>query len=251
MMAAARDQAARILREEPDVADDATYQAPLRWPIPFAPIFPTRPPAGPRAGSSCGRQAGPPAADVAPAAKLRNRNRKNTVFRRARASCARGGAYGVHWFLVGRFHVSTDDAYVRANNTVLGARVSGHIAAILPRDNAIVHAGDVVFKIDDGDYRIAVDAARTRIATQQATIDRIGRQVVAQESAAAQSKAQLASAEAGLKRADLDYDRQQQLCEKGYATRATFELSEAGRDQGMAGVKAAQAADDARKQMSR
>ena len=41
-------------------------------------------------------------------------------------------SYGVHYFLVGRFLVSTDDAYVRANNTTLGARVSGHIAAILP-----------------------------------------------------------------------------------------------------------------------
>ena len=93
-------------------------------------------------------------------------------------------------------YVSTDDAYVRANNTTLGARVSGHIAAILPGDNALVRTGDVIFRIDDGDYRIAVDAARTKIATQQATIDRIGRQVTALESAVEQAKAQLASAEA-------------------------------------------------------
>ena len=99
-------------------------------------------------------------------------------------------AYGVHYLLVGRFYVSTDDAYVRANNTTLGARVSGHIAAILPGDNALVHAGDVIFRIDDGDYRIAVDAARTRIATQEATIDRIGRQVTAQESAVEQAQGQ-------------------------------------------------------------
>ena len=44
--------------------------------------------------------------------------------------------YGVNYALVGRFYVSTDDAYVRANNTTLGARVSGHVAAILPADNA-------------------------------------------------------------------------------------------------------------------
>jgi membrane fusion protein (multidrug efflux system) len=154
-------------------------------------------------------------------------------------------SYGVHYFLVGRFFVSTDDAYVRANNTTLGARVSGHIAAILPGDNAVVHAGEVIFKIDDGDYRIAVDAARTRIATQQATIDRIGRQVTALESAVAQAKAQLASADAGLKRAGLDFDRQQDLSNKGFASRATFEVSEAGRDQGVAAVKSAQAAYDA------
>jgi membrane fusion protein (multidrug efflux system) len=146
--------------------------------------------------------------------------------------------------LVGRFFVSTDDAYVRANNTILGARVSGHIAAILPADNTLVHQGDVALRIDDGDYKIAVDAARTRIATQQATIDRIGRQVAAQTSAIEQAQANLASAEAGLKRAGLEYERQQSLSTKGFASHAIFEQSEAARDQGIAGVKAAQAAYD-------
>jgi membrane fusion protein, multidrug efflux system len=154
-------------------------------------------------------------------------------------------AYGVNYALVGRFYVSTDDAYVRANNTTLGARVSGHVAAILPGDNALVRAGDVILRVDDGDYRIAVDAARTKIATQQATIDRIGRQATALESAVEQAKAQLASAEAALKRADLDFGRQQALSAKGFASHATFEVSEAGRDQGVAAVKAAQAAYDA------
>ncbi len=86
---------------------------------------------------------------------------------------------------------------------------------------------------------------RTKIATQQATIDRIGRQVTALESAVEQAKAQLASAEAGLKRAGLDFDRQQSLSDKGFASRATFEVSEAARDQGVAAVKSAQAAYDA------
>jgi len=154
-------------------------------------------------------------------------------------------SYGVYFMLIGRFYVSTDDAYVRANNTMLGARVAGHIASILPGDNTLVHSGDVIFRIDDGDYKIAVDAAGAKIATQQATIDRIGRQVAALESQVAQAKAQLVSAEAGLKRADLDYERQQTLSSKGFASRATFEVSEAGRDQGAAAVKAAQAAYDA------
>jgi membrane fusion protein (multidrug efflux system) len=153
--------------------------------------------------------------------------------------------YGVYYLLVGRFYISTDDAYVRANNTVLGARVSGHIATILPADNSLAHAGDVVIRIDDGDYRIAVDAARTKIATQEATIERIGRQVTAQESAVEQAQANLASAEAGLKRAGLDYERQQTLNNRGFASHAVFEQSEAARDQGIAAVKAAQAAYDA------
>src|ERR1019366_3449662 len=113
-------------------------------------------------------------------------------------------------------------------------RVSGHIAAILPGDNALVRTGEVIFRIDDGDYRIAVDAARTRIATQQATIDRIGRQVNALERAVEPAMAQLTSADASLKRAGLDFDRKQALSSKGFASRATFEVSEAGRDQGVA-----------------
>jgi len=250
-MAAARDQAARILREELEVtgnegpkASSEKASSEIAEPIrAHASDETTR--RGPDVTDRPG-VAKPVAAEakVAPAAKPQNR--KKTVFFGVVALLALAAcAYGVHWFLVGRFHVATDDAYVRTNNTVLGARVSGHIATILPRDNALVHAGDVVFKIDDGDYRIAVDAARTRIATQQATIERLGRQVVAQESAAEQARAQLASAEAGLKRAGLDYDRQQRLNEKGYASRATYEVSEAGRDQGMAGVKSARAAVDA------
>ena len=241
-MAAARDQAARIVRTEletagsdasADIADSirahlSDETARRTTEVPDRPAV-ARPVA--------------PAVVAAPAAKA---GKRKMIFFGALAVLAlAAAAYGVHWFLVGRFHISTDDAYVRANNTTLGARVSGHIATIVPRDNAVVHAGEVVFKIDDGDYRIAVDAARTRIETQQATIDRMGRQVVAQESAAEQSKAQLASAEAGLKRANLDYDRQQALNTKGFATHATFEQSEAGRDQGMAGVKAAQSAYDA------
>ncbi|QWG24618.1 HlyD family efflux transporter periplasmic adaptor subunit [Bradyrhizobium sediminis] len=253
-MAAARDQAARILRPEPDVAEgelarDASA-APAeahRSHIPDEPVArrPAEAPASPATTSpattspATAKPAGTPEA-AAPAS-----GRRKLVLMGALALLALAAAsYGVYFVLAGRFYVSTDDAYVRANNTMLGARVSGHIAAILPGDNAVVRTGDVIFRIDDGDYRIAVDAARSRIATQQATIDRIGRQVTALESAAEQSKAQLASAEAVLKRAGLDFERQQALSTKGFASRATFEVSEAGRDQGVAAVRSAQAAYD-------
>jgi membrane fusion protein, multidrug efflux system len=246
-MAAAKDQAARVLRAEPDsggsdsaseasaaiadslrahLSDDAarrSAEAPDRAPVitPSAPEAPTK-----QAASKTGA-------------------RKLVLMGVVAVLALAAASYGVHWYLIGRFYVSTDDAYVRANNTMLGARVTGHIAAIFPHDNALVQAGQVIFKIDDGDYRIAVEAARTRIQTQQASIERIGRQIVAQQSAAEQANAQLASAEAGLKRAGLDFDRQQELSSKGYASRATFEVSEASRDQGMAAVKSARAAADA------
>jgi len=231
-MAAARDQAARAIRSAPAVAEDevapsgaAPSADQARTPAAEAP-------------------AAPVAATTSPAAP-KSAKRKLVVTGVAALLALAAASYTSYYVLAGRFYVSTDDAYVRANNTTLGARVSGHVAAILPNDNSIVRTGEVIFKIDDGDYRIAADAARSKIATQQATIDRIGRQVAAMESAAEQAKAQLVSAEAGLKRAGLDFDRQQMLSTKGFASRATFEVSEAGRDQGVAAVKSAQAAYDA------
>src|SRR4030081_3019654 len=249
-MAAARDHAARILRPEPEAegsfARDASA-APADQPhahssqetVARRPAeTPDRPaidkPAAPAA----------PAAPADPAAP-KSGKRKLVLMGIVTLLALAAAAYGVHYFLVGRFLVSTDDAYVRANSTMLGARVSGHVAAILPGDNAVVRAGEVIFKIDDGDYRIAVDAARTKIATQQATIDRIGRQATALESAVEQAKAQLASADAAMKGAGPGFRRETALGSRGFPSRATFEVSDAGGDQGVAAVKSAQAAHDA------
>jgi membrane fusion protein (multidrug efflux system) len=251
-MAAARDQAARILRTEPDSAEgeaarDASTDLAdqLRAHVSDETARgPAETPGNPSIDKPAIDKPAAPAA-AAETAAPKSGKRKLVLMGIVTLLALAAAGYGVHYVLVGRFLVSTDDAYVRANNTTLGARVSGHIAAILPGDNAVVRAGDVVFRIDDGDYRIAVDAARTKIATQQATIDRIGRQVTALESAVEQASAQVASADAALKRAGLDFDRQQALSTKGFASRATFEVSEAGRDQGMAAVKSAQAAYDA------
>src|SRR5580704_17128588 len=251
-MAVARDQAARMLRAEPETAEDeAAQDAPaglaeqLRAQITDeARRRPAETPSQPLHDKPAAAPAAPPASAASAAPKAPKRKKLILMSIGALVALA-AVAYGVNDFLVGRFFIATDDAYVRANSTTLGARVSGHIAAILPGDNTLVRTGDVIVRIDDGDYRIAVDAARTKIATQQATIERIGRQVAAQVSAVEQAQANLASAEAGRKRADLDYDRQQTLSNKGYASRATFEQSEAGRDQGLAGVNAAQAAINA------
>ena len=226
-MAAARDQAARILRPEPDRADSGTARDVSDSPADQAGSDPAeqtvgrRPPEAPDQ-PAIDQPAATPAADAV-SNKPKSGKRKLVLMGIVALLALAAASYGAYYVLIGRFFVSTDDAYVRANNTMLGARVSGHIAAILPGDNAVVRTGDVIFRIDDGDYRIAVDAARSKIATQQATIDRIGRQVTAQESAVEQAKAQVASADAALKRAGLDFERQQALSTKGFASRATFE----------------------------
>ena len=153
-----------------------------------------------------------------------------------------GGWFGYHWWTVGRFMVSTDDAYVQADNTTLAAKVAGYVANIYVADNSYVHAGDVIAAIDDGDYRLAVDQARDKVATQQATVERIGRQIVAADANVDQAKAQLVSAQAGSTRARLEADRQQALAVKQFASQQTLEQAVANRDQADAAIKNADAA---------
>jgi membrane fusion protein (multidrug efflux system) len=131
---------------------------------------------------------------------------------------------------------------VRANSTTLGAKVSGYVSDLLVDDNTRVRAGDVVARIDDGDYRLAVDSAREKVNTQQATVERFDRQIVAQQATVQQTKAQLASAKAEAARTQADYERQQALAGKEYASRQTLEKALASRDQAAAAVTSAEAA---------
>jgi membrane fusion protein (multidrug efflux system) len=177
---------------------------------------------------------------------VRPRRRRPALFGAALIiAVGAGGWFGYHWWTVGRFMVSTDDAYVHADNTTLAAKVPGYVANVYAADNSFVHAGDVVATIDDGDYKLAVDQARDKVATQQATVERIGQQIVAQGANVDQANAQLVSARAAATRARLEDDRQQALAAKQFASRQTLEQAVASREQADAGVKNAQAALDA------
>jgi membrane fusion protein (multidrug efflux system) len=152
------------------------------------------------------------------------------------------GTFGYRWWTVGRFIETTDDAYVGAHNTILAAKVAGYVSSIAVEDNTRVKAGDVIASIDEGDFQLAVDAARGKLATQQATVERIGRQVEAQQSMVEQAKAQLTSARAAETRARLELDRQQALAQRNFASRQTLEQAQSSSDQAAAGVQSAEAA---------
>lgn len=255
-MALSRNRIARVVRDEPDEADPTfeAFEAQEARPASEEPSPRATTPHetalhGPAAEPAARRPAGvpefeaPAAEHVQPVKPARKSGLRRAVMIGAGAMAALAAIYfGVHYVLVGRYMVSTDDAYVRANNTTLGARVSGHIEKIVAGDNAPVKAGDLLIQIDDGDYRIAVENARAKIATQQATIARIVRQAQAQQSAVAEARAQVVAADAAAKRTEADFSRQQTLSEKGFASKATFDLSQAGRDQAVASVQGAKAA---------
>jgi len=185
--------------------------------------------------------AAPAAAKTAPA---RNRRKLLLIGAAAMLAAAAAGWFGYDYFTVGRFLVSTDDAYVRADATTLAAKVPGYVASIEVKDNQFVRAGEVIARIDDGDYKLAADAARDKVATQRAAIDRIGRQIPVQQAAVEQARAQLVSAQAAATRAQSELDRQQALASKEFASKQTLEQALANRDQTAAAVAGAKAAVD-------
>lgn len=158
---------------------------------------------------------------------------------------ALGAIYGQYWARTGRYIVSTDDAYVGARSTTLSPKVAGYVSAILVSDNAEVKAGDVLLRIDAGDYALAVTLAKDQVGVQQATVARLGRQVVAQEANVEQARAQLASSKAAATRATLELKRQQDLASRQINSRQSLEQAEANAEQSNAGVQSAQAAINA------
>jgi membrane fusion protein, multidrug efflux system len=162
----------------------------------------------------------------------------------AALAAAVAGWFGYDYVTVGRFTVSTDDAYVQAYNTTLAAKVAGYVASVPVTDNTAVRSGDVIATIDDGDYRLAVDSAREKVATQEATIARMAHQIAAQEAAVEQARTQLASAQAGARRMELELNRQNMLVARDASSRQLQEQAQANRDQAIAGVQGAQAAID-------
>jgi membrane fusion protein (multidrug efflux system) len=78
--------------------------------------------------------------------------------------------YGWDYWTVGRFLVSTDDAYVKADNTTIAPKVSGYLHEVLVGDNEPVKAGQVLARIDERDFRVALDQARADVASANAAI---------------------------------------------------------------------------------
>src|SRR5580658_3034701 len=93
-----------------------------------------------------------PGVTAAPAKKLNFR--KMLLTGAALAASAGAAWYGWDYWTVGQYLVSTDDAYVKADNTTIAPKVSGYLRQVLVRDNEPVKAGQVLARIDERDYRV-------------------------------------------------------------------------------------------------
>jgi membrane fusion protein (multidrug efflux system) len=115
-----------------------------------------------------------PTAEVAtPApqiASFKDRLRRLLMAGTAIAVLAASSWYAWEYITVGRFLVSTDDAYVKADTTTIAPKVSGYLREVLVGDNEQVKAGEVLARIDERDFVVALDQARADVAAAQALI---------------------------------------------------------------------------------
>ncbi|CAB3774510.1 EmrA/EmrK family multidrug efflux transporter periplasmic adaptor subunit [Paraburkholderia humisilvae] len=73
-------------------------------------------------------------------------------------------AYGLYYFLVARFHETTDDAYVNGNVVQITPQVTGTVIAVNADDTQTVKVGDPVVVLDPADARVALQQAEANLA---------------------------------------------------------------------------------------
>jgi membrane fusion protein (multidrug efflux system) len=149
--------------------------------------------------------------------------------------------YGYQWFTTGRFMVSTDDAYVKADTSVLSTKIAGLVTETPVLNNTPVKAGDVILKLDDTDYQLALASAKAKIETQKAAIATIEQQKAAQDAQVAAAEAQLSSAKAVELNAAQTQQRVSQMVKSNAGTQQALDDANRARDTAAAGVTVAQA----------
>jgi len=158
-----------------------------------------------------------------PKAKARHLPSRQAVRRAALAFAAALGVagatvYGHYYVTAGRYLETTDDAYVKADSTIVAPKVSGYIAEVLVADNEPVQSGQVLARIDDRDFRTALKQAQADVAASEAAVKNLNAQIELQEPLIQQQAAEVGATEANLKFAQQERARYDDLMKSGAGT---------------------------------
>jgi len=126
--------------------------------------------------------------------------------------------YAHYYWTIGRFLVSTDDAYVAAHSVLISPKISGYLSEAPVDDNQPVKAGEVLARIEPHDYQTALDQARANVAAAQASIDALTQQIDQQKLAIEQARQTVQSDQAALVFSQQELSRYTTLAKTGYGT---------------------------------
>ncbi len=137
--------------------------------------------------------------------------------------------------------VSTDNAYTRGEVTVIAPRVAGYVSEVLVDDNERVARGQVLFRIDDADYRANLQQALANVSRQESALVSLDRQVQLQKAVIDQASADLHAASVEAHRAGLDSRRYRALVEQSAVSRQMYEAADATHRKALAATESASA----------
>jgi membrane fusion protein, multidrug efflux system len=103
-------------------------------------------------------------------------------------------------------HPRTDDASVRANLIEIAPEVGGRLEVLPVKDNQFVRQGDLLFQIDQRDYRYALQQALSEQDNLEQRIADAQRKIAAQNNAVGAARAAAHNAATGVKTADSQVD---------------------------------------------
>jgi len=144
---------------------------------------------------------------------------RRAAFALAAALGVAGAAdFGHYYLTIGRYLQTTDDAYIKADSTIIAPKVSGYIAEVLVADNEPVKAGQLLARIDDRDFRTALNQAKADVAASEAAVKNLNAQIELQEPLIQQQAAEVDATEANLKFAREEQARYDGLMKSGSGT---------------------------------
>jgi multidrug resistance efflux pump len=143
----------------------------------------------------------------------------------------------------------TDNAYVRGLVTVVSPQVAGYIVEIPVQDYAEVKAGDLLVRIDDRIFRQRLAQAQAMLDSSRAALGNLEIQRRTKEASISVARAQVASAESVLAKAQADLRRITPLLEAQIQSRARGDEVRAVAQQAEAGIAQARASEAVAEQM--
>lgn len=148
------------------------------------------------------------AAAAAPAPKTSNTRRRVLMSLIVLVVIIAAVAYGLYYFLVARFHESTDDAYVNGNIVQITPQVVGTVISVNADDTQTVKMGDPLVVLDPADSKVALDQAEANLAQ---TVRQVRTLFVNDN----QYQAQVALRQSDLSRAQEDLSRRLTIAQTG------------------------------------
>ena len=158
-----------------------------------------------------------------------------------------GAGFGWRWWAIGRYEITTDNAYLNSDKVTVAPRIAGYLSQVFVADNQPVRRGDMIAQIDDREHRVLLASAEAEAEKASAELLGVGANLAQQRAQVESARADLANADAGLTFSQQEFGRYQNLRQAGSGSvqreqqaDADLRQRKAARDKAQAALEAAQ-----------